>query len=213
MPVYELNNELVFPKPEFAEPDGLLAVGGDLSVERLLFAFSMGIFPWFASDNPILWWAPDPRFVIFPSKAKISKSLKKTSKQYQVKINSDFLAVISNCAEIERYDQDGTWITKEMIEAYYKLHKLGYGYSFETYFEDKLVGGLYGVLCGKVFIGESMFHKRTDASKTAFKSLIEFCIENDIKVIDCQFHTDHLEKLGGEYITRQNYMEILEKHF
>ncbi len=213
MPVFELNNEIIFPPPEYAEKDGLLAVGGDLRAERILFGFSLGIFPWYSNDDPILWWSPNPRYVIFPEKAKISKSNRKAATNFELKNNSDFETVIKKCAKIKRPDQQGTWITKEMKQAYIQLHKLDYAISFETYSGNMLVGGLYGVRCGQIFIGESMFHTKTNASKAAFSLLIDFCLKNQIKIIDCQFHTKHLESLGGEYITREKYQDYLERYF
>lgn len=213
MPIFELNDELIFPRVNNAEPDGLLAIGGDLRPERLLFAFSLGIFPWFSDADPILWWSPDPRFVIYPQKAKFSKSTQRSAKKFDIKINKNFKSVINSCSEISRKNQDGTWITQDMASAYYQLHKLGYAYSFEAYYDDILAGGLYGVLCGKIFIGESMFHNKTDASKVAFKALVIFCLTNNIQVIDCQFHTNHLERLGGEHITRNEYLNLLERYF
>ncbi|MDR2009749.1 MAG: leucyl/phenylalanyl-tRNA--protein transferase [Bacteroidales bacterium] len=211
MPVYQLIKEIAFPPVEEAEPDGLLAIGGDLSPERVLYALTLGIFPWFNENDPICWWSPDPRFVIFPEKAKISRSLKNDSKKFISKINYDFDSVIKNCSNIYREGQNGTWITKDIINCYSQLHNYGYAYSFESYYNNTLAGGLYGILLGKIFIGESMFHSKTNASKTAFLSLIEFCKEHDIKVIDCQFHTSHLESLGGEYISRKEYLEYLCK--
>jgi leucyl/phenylalanyl-tRNA--protein transferase len=211
MAIYELIEQIVFPPINEAEPDGLIAIGGDLSPKRVLYALTIGIFPWFNEDSPICWWTPDPRFIIFPEKAKISKSLKKEAKKFETIINSNFTSVIQNCAFVNRANQDGTWINKDIITCYTKLHEYGYAYSFETYCENKLVGGLYGVLLGKVFIGESMFHKETNASKVAFLRLVEFCLHNDIKIIDCQFHNKHLESLGGEYISRKEYSEYLSK--
>lgn len=210
MPIYELIDELVFPPISEAEPDGLLAIGGDLSPQRVLFALTIGIFPWFNEEEvDYLWWSPDPRFVVFPEKAKISKSLKHSCRKFTYKTNENFAAVISNCALSKRKDQPGTWISEEMIECYTSLHKYGYAMSFETYLGDELVGGLYGVDLGGVFIGESMFHKYTDASKAAFVLLVDYCKINDIKIIDCQLHTNLLESLGGEHISREKYSEFL----
>ncbi|MDD2635711.1 MAG: leucyl/phenylalanyl-tRNA--protein transferase [Bacteroidales bacterium] len=211
MPIYQLIPELVFPPIDEAEKDGLIAVGGDLSPERVLLALSLGIFPWFDDSDNILWWSPDPRYVIFPHKAKISKSTKQSAKKYNLKINTNFLSVISACASVKRHNQEGTWITEGIINAYYKLHEYGYAYSFETHKDNNLVGGLYGVLLGKIFIGESMFSLESNASKVAFMGLVEFCMKNDIKIIDCQFHTSHLESLGGEFISRKKYSDFLSK--
>lgn len=211
MAIYELIKPIVFPPVDEAEPDGLLAIGGDLSPERILYALTIGIFPWFNEGDPICWWSPDPRFIILPEKAKISKSLKKDHERFEIKINANFKNVISNCAKVPRKNQDGTWISKDIIDSYTKLHEYGYGYSFEAYYDKRLVGGLYGVLLGKVFIGESMFHVMSNASKVSFLELIEFCLKNDVKIIDCQFHTEHLQSLGGEYISRKEYLEYLVK--
>jgi len=211
MPIYELIDNIVFPNIDEAEPDGLIAIGGDLSPERVLYALTIGIFPWFNEGEPILWWSPDPRFVVFPEKARISKSLRRSSKNFTYKIDSDFEGVIGNCASSLRNGQDGTWITEGMKAAYKRLFELGYAMSFETYSENELVGGLYGVNLGGVFIGESMFHKKTDAGKTAFMLLVDYCINNDIKIIDCQLHTGLLESLGGENISRKEYSEYLTK--
>ncbi len=169
MPVYQLIPEIVFPPVEEAESDGLLAVGGDLSPERVLYGLSIGIFPWFNECDYIMWWAPDPRFVIFPDKAKISKSLKKSYKKFELKINNDFRAVIKACAEAPREEQDGTWIVPGMINTYTILHENGFALSFETYFDGKLVGGLYGVRIGQIFIGESMFSIVTTSSMSTFE--------------------------------------------
>ncbi len=211
MPIYELIDNIVFPDVNEAEPDGLLAIGGDLSAERVLFALTQGIFPWFSDGEPILWWAPDPRFVVFPDKVKISKSLRKSCSKFTYKIDSDFKSVIENCAKQSRNGQDGTWITAEMCSSYKKLHDYGFAMSFEAYSEGILAGGLYGVNLGGVFIGESMFHLKTDASKAAFCLLTDYCKNNDVKVIDCQLHTKLLESLGGENISRIEYSGYLTK--
>jgi leucyl/phenylalanyl-tRNA---protein transferase len=209
MPIYELIDDIVFPPVSEAEPDGLLAIGGDLSPARVLYALTQGIFPWFNGGEPILWWAPDPRFVLFPEKVKISKSLKQSSAKYTYHINKNFEAVITNCATVKRKGEPGTWITPEMKQCYMKLHELGYAASFESYIGDELVGGLYGVFLGSVFIGESMFHFKRDASKAAFGLLAQFCRDANVKVIDCQLQTPLLESLGGEFISREEYTEIL----
>lgn len=212
MTIYRLIDKIIFPPVDEAEEDGLLAVGGDLSPLRVLHAFSRGIFPWYTNDSPILWWSPDPRFVVFPEKIKISKSLRRSHKKFQHKINSNFEAVIKNCANIKRKNVTETWITDEMIKCFLKLHRAGYAYSFESYLNDELVGGLYGVKLGKVFIGESLFHKVTDASKSAFVILKEFCLEKDIKIIDCQMESELLRNFGGEHISRKEYIKYLIKY-
>lgn len=209
MAIYELIENIAFPEIEEAEPDGLLAIGGDLSPERVLYALTLGIFPWFNEGDPILWWSPDPRFVVFPEKVKISKSLKQSCKKFNYKINQNFHSVIENCSSINRKGQQGTWITESMKGCYSKLYEFGYAMSFESYFNNELVGGLYGVNLGGVFIGESMFHKTTDASKAAFVLLTDYCIQNKIYLIDCQLETSLLKSLGGENIPRKDYSKYL----
>ncbi len=211
MPVFYLNEELVFPPAELAEEEGLLAVGGDLSVERLLLAYSQGIFPWFSEENPILWWAPDPRLVLFPDEFKISRSLKQTIKKgvYDVTVNMAFHEVIAACAKTKRQGEKGTWITHEMIEAYTELHRLGYAHSIESWHNGKLVGGLYGVSLGSIFFGESMFSQMSDASKTAFAFLVERLKKSGCKLIDCQISTAHLISLGAREISRNEFMRLL----
>lgn len=211
MPIYELTDNIAFPDVEEAEPDGLLAIGGDLSAERVLYALTKGIFPWSGEGEPILWWAPDPRFVLFPEKTKISKSLSRSCSRFTYKIDEDFKSVIENCSKIPRAGQNGTWITNSMISCYQKLNEYGYAMSFEAYSDGVLAGGLYGVNLGEIFIGESMFHFKTDAGKAAFRLLAEYCIYYKIKLIDCQLHTDLLESLGGEKISRKEYSDYLTK--
>ena len=204
--------DLNFPSVEKATEEGLLGYSFDISVEQVLKALTIGIFPWYEEHTyPFLWWAPDPRFVVFPEKAKVSKSLKKSYKNFEYAINKNFEQVIFSCAKIKRKGQEGTWIDRNMLYIYIMLHRLGYGMSFETYFNGDLVGGLYGVNLGGVFIGESMFHTQTDASKSAFVHLVNYCLENNIHIIDCQLHTPLLESLGGEFISRANYSEYLRK--
>ncbi|EFK59457.1 leucyl/phenylalanyl-tRNA--protein transferase [Sphingobacterium spiritivorum] len=207
--IFQLDDQdLSFPHPKYAEEDGLLAVGGDLSPDRLLLAYNNGIFPWFSDDSPILWYAPHERFVIFPERLKVSKSMKQVLRkaEFKVTVNTVFEQVIRQCAKIERKDQDGTWITNDMIDAYIGLHKSGYAHAIEVWQEDQLVGGLYGVLIGQVFCGESMFSKVPNASKTALIHLFQFF---DLKFVDCQFHTDHLASMGGEMISQEDYLNIL----
>jgi leucyl/phenylalanyl-tRNA--protein transferase len=211
MPIYRLSNNLIFPCPSLSEEDGLLAIGGDLCTERLLLAYSNGIFPWFSDDEPILWWSPDPRFVLYPQDIKISHSMKKVIKknEYTVSFNACFRDVISNCSNTRK--ESGTWITHEMIEAYCSLHELGFAHSVETWHEGNLVGGLYGVSIGKCFFGESMFSTMSNASKVAFITLSKILEEKGFHVIDCQVHTNHLESLGATYISREKFLEIVEK--
>lgn len=207
--IFQLDDQdLSFPHPKYAEEDGLLAVGGDLSPDRLLLAYNNGIFPWFSDDSPILWYAPHERFVIFPERLKVSKSMKQVLRkaEFKVTVNTAFEQVIRQCAKIERKDQDGTWITNDMIDAYIGLHKSCYAHAIEVWQEDQLVGGLYGVLIGQVFCGESMFSKVPNASKTALIHLFQFF---DLKFVDCQFHTDHLASMGGEMISQEDYLNIL----
>lgn len=202
----------LFPDPDKADPDGLLAIGGNLSVNILINAYSQGIFPWYNKEMPVLWWCPDPRLVLFPEKLKISKSLRHTIKQkkYLVRIDNNFEKVIEYCASSKRKGQEGTWITKEMKDAYIKLYKEGYAHSFETYYNDKLVGGLYGVSLGRTFFGESMFYKMTDASKVALYYLVEQIKKWNFHFIDAQQSTQHMKMLGAEEISRKEFLRILK---
>ena len=211
MPVFQLPEEIVFPKPELAGPNGLLAVGGDLSAERLITAYANGIFPWYSEGQPVLWWSPDPRLVLFPKEFKRHKNLRRLVQKgrFQVTINRAFEKVIAACSRIERPGQEGTWITGEMINAYIRLHKLGYAWSVETWLGDELAGGLYGVALGKVFFGESMFHRVTDASKVALWHLVDFLLENGFKLIDAQQDTPHLRSLGARTIPREEFLKLL----
>ena len=209
----------IFPNVELAltEPDGLLAVGGDLSVERLTSAYQQGIFPWYSEGQPILWWSPDPRMVLQPRDIKISRSLAKTirNKTFNVTFDTHFRNVITACSEsrLEKGKlQDETWILDEMIEAYVKLHEAGYAHSVECWQDDKLVGGLYGVAIGKVFFGESMFSRVSDASKVAFVTLAQQLEQWGFKLIDCQVYTSHLESLGASMITRKNFLIALKQY-
>jgi len=210
--MYFLSKELYFPPVEEANYEGILAVGGDLSIERLLLAYTNGIFPWYDSDDPILWWAPPQRMVVNPKDYKAPKSLRNIINRniFEVTINQDFTAVISNCQKIERKGQDGTWISKEIIDSYTKLHQKGKAISFEVWQNNELVGGLYGVDLGHVFCGESMFSKVPNASKVAFVKLIDYLKERNYLLLDCQVHNDHLEKLGAFEISRDLFMKILQ---
>lgn len=204
-----LNQDIKFPSVNEATQDGLLAIGGDLSVERLIYAYKNGIFPWFSSDEPILWWSPNPRFVLFPEKLKVSKSMKQVlrNKAYEVTVNKDFRAVITECSKIKRAGQTDTWITNDMIEAYVQLHELGYAKSVEVWDENELIGGFYGVdLHNGIFCGESMFSVKSNASKIAF---ITFIQNTNYKLIDCQVYTNHLESLGAEEISRDAFLSYL----
>ena len=201
--------ELIFPHPSLAEEDGLLAIGGDLSEERLVLAYQHGIFPWFSEGDPICWFAPHERCVIFPEKVKVSKSMKKILADQVFRVTKDqaFEQVIVNCAETPRMGQDGTWITDDMQNAYINLHKKGWAHSVEVWFGDELAGGLYGLEINQVFCGESMFSKMSNASKTA---LIWLCRSNNYQLIDCQVPNDHLMSLGAEMIAREEYTAILQ---
>ena len=213
MPIYWLTEELIFPPVEGADEDGVLALGGDLSSERLLLAYKTGVFPWYNEDEPIVWWAPNPRFVLYPNKLKVSKSMRSllNKKAFRVSMNSAFDEVISNCKTISRNDQNGTWIDQEMKNAYTKLHKEGWVHSVETWQNDVLVGGLYGVCIGKCFFGESMFTKVSNASKYAFITLVNFLKNKGFELIDCQVHSPHLESLGAELITMERFQNYLKQ--
>lgn len=213
MPVFRLTSELAFPSPECADPDGLLAVGGDLSVKRLLLAYSLGIFPWYSKGSPILWWSPDPRLVLFPSELKVSRSLRQSMKKerFRVTFNSDFEAVIRNCAHVRRRGQRGTWITEEMIRAYIGLHRAGFALSAESWSDGELAGGLYGVRLGRAFFGESMFAKETDASKTAFVHLVGKLRDDGCAIIDCQVATEHLRRFGAREVSRSEFLRLLKE--
>ncbi|MBW2493225.1 MAG: leucyl/phenylalanyl-tRNA--protein transferase [Deltaproteobacteria bacterium] len=213
MPVYRLTNELIFPDPEDADPSGLLAVGGDLGAERLLLAYSMGIFPWYEDGLPILWHSPDPRMVLLPDQLRVSRSLRKAQRgcDLEIRLDSDFEAVIRACARAPRDGQDGTWITDAMIDAYLRLFELGCAHSAETWQGDELVGGLYGVSLGGCFFGESMFARSANASKVAFATLVEQLARWEFDLIDCQVHTEHLARFGATEWPRSRFLEVLEK--
>lgn len=205
---FQLNeNETGFPDPNLAEEDGLLAIGGDLSLERLLNAYSNGIFPWFSEGDPILWYSPHQRCVIYPERIRITKSMKKilSDDSFRITLNHAFPDVILNCATSSRKDQDGTWITSEMQRAYINLHQNGYAHSIEVWQQNELVGGLYGVKVNQVFCGESMFSKVSNASKAALIYLTQL----NIKLIDCQMPNDHLMSMGAEMISRNDYEKVL----
>jgi len=211
--VFALDEQLLFPPVELAEPDGLLAIGGDLSVERLLLAYRSGIFPWYEGDH-ILWWCPDPRFVLFPSELKVSKSMKQLIRKnvFDFTINKAFKEVIQECKKIKRSGQQGTWITDEMEKAYIRMHELGWAVSAEAWKNDELVGGLYGIRLENIFFGESMFSKETNASKWAFMKLTEQLKSEGIKLIDCQVYTEHLESLGARMISREEFIKTLKNN-
>ncbi|EJG00632.1 MULTISPECIES: leucyl/phenylalanyl-tRNA--protein transferase [Flavobacterium] len=212
--MYYLFNDLYFPPVTEADEEGILAIGGDLSPERLLLAYKSGIFPWFNEGEPILWWAPDPRMVLFFDELAISKSMRKilNKKMFKVTYNKNFKEVILNCQQIKREGQDGTWISDEMIEAYCKLNEEGVAKSVEVWQDDVLVGGLYGIDLGKgnIFCGESMFSKVSNASKTAFIALALYLKKENYKLLDCQVYNPHLESLGCREIDRDEFMSILK---
>lgn len=211
MPVFKLDESISFPPPQMAREDGLLAVGGDLSPERLLLAYHLGIFPWYSPGEPILWWAPTPRMVLFPDDFHLSRSLARTIRRKTFKITFDrnFPAVIRNCAEVRQSRGEGTWLGDEMIGAYRKLHELGYAHSVECWRGDELQGGLYGVSLGSVFFGESMFSLAPDASKVTMAALVKQLILWEFDLIDCQIHNPHLESLGAAEIPGEEFWERL----
>lgn len=212
MAVYELSDEIIFPNPELSEEDGLLAFGGDLSIDRLLLAYSNGIFPWYNEGEPIMWWCPKPRFILKPEEIRISKSMKKIIKkgQFKVTINKDFQGVISNCKAM-RENNEGTWITDEMKEAYINLFNNGFAVSVETYLNDELVGGLYGVVIGRCYFGESIFSKVSNASKIALITLAERLKELNFEFIDCQVYTPHLESMGAKMVPWEEFKSMIER--
>lgn len=212
MPIFQLTEDLVFPHPKFANDDGILAVGGDLSVNRLILSYKNGIFPWFNEDDPIIWWSPDPRCVLFTDNIKISKSMRQllSKNEFDVTLDNNFVDVISNCGKTKRKGQKGTWITEEMRFAYLELHKQGFAHSVEVWNNSELVGGLYGVFIGKTFFGESMFAKKSNTSKYGFIKLVEALNKSDVSLIDCQTTTEHLISLGAEEINRDRFLQLLE---
>jgi len=208
MAIYKLCDELIFPDPSQAEDEGLLAVGGDLRLDRILLAYSMGIFPWYSDGQPLLWWSPNPRAILIPDQVHISKSLRRTIKnhKFSVRFDTQFADVIRNCSTTKRDGQGGTWITDEMIAAYCGLHGAGFAHSVETYHQEELVGGLYGISLGKAFFGESMFSHQTDASKIALVMLAELTGRLGFDFIDCQLPTEHLSSMGADEISREDYL-------
>jgi leucyl/phenylalanyl-tRNA--protein transferase len=213
MAVYLLPEEPVFPPVDEAEPDGLIAIGGDLSVERLIHAYSLGIFPWFMENDEVFWFSPDPRMILFPDQLNIPESLKRVirSNKFVIKFDTVFDQVIQKCAEVRRPGQDGTWISPGFIEAYIALHKQGFAHSVEVFYHDKLAGGLYGVSLGSAFFGESMFYTMNNASKVAFLALVNHCRQFGFKFIDCQVETPHMRALGASLIDRKGYLALLEE--
>ncbi len=212
MPIFQLPRDIVFPDPDFAEPDGLLAVGGDLSPKRLLAAYRLGIFPWYSEGEPLLWWSPAPRLVLIPEEFHCPKRLARTVRQgvFTVTMDKDFSSVITNCATTRVKSGEGTWITSAMREAYITLHERGYAHSVECYLEGKLVGGLYGVCIDRIFFGESMYSTVSNASKVALAALVRQCIIRRIKIIDCQMTTAHLLKFGAKEVSRARFQNFLK---
>lgn len=208
-----LNGKSAFPPLSQAlrEPNGLIAIGGELSYQRLLSAYKQGIFPWFSEGEPILWWSPDPRMVLFPAEASISRSLRKVIRQqpFEIRINSAFEAVITACAQTARPGQDGTWILPEMIDAYLRLHRMGYAHSVEAWQDGQLAGGCYGIKIGSMFYGESMFHHVSNASKVAFAAMLEWLRSEQVGMIDCQMYTPLLASFGGREIPRDQFIAEL----
>ena len=211
MPVYRLTRALAFPPPEKASDEGLLAIGGDFSPERLILAYSQGIFPWPHQDAPLLWFSPDPRFVLLPSQVHLHKSLRKQIRRapYSIRFDTAFETVIRACARAPRPGQDGTWITDDLIAGYEQLFRSGFAHSIEAWRGDTLVGGLYGVSLGRMFFGESMFAEEEDASKIAFATLVAHLRRWDFAAIDCQVPTDHLARFGAERLTRKDFLALL----
>ena len=210
--MYIVSKKLEFPPVENANEEGLLAVGGDLSPERLLLAYKSGIFPWYNDDAIIMWWSPDPRMILRPREVKISKSMRKILKSdsFQLTKNKSFQEVIRNCSQIERKAQDGTWITQKMQNAYGKLHQMGKAVSYEVWQDTTLVGGLYGIDLGHVFCGESMFSKVSNASKFAFIKMAQELESKNYLMVDCQMYTDHLASLGAKEVPRETFLELLK---
>ncbi|MDP9230286.1 MAG: leucyl/phenylalanyl-tRNA--protein transferase [Bacteroidota bacterium] len=212
MPLFPLNREFVFPAVELADADGLLAIGGDLQPQRLLLAYKHGIFPWY-TEPPVLWWCPDPRFILMPDELRISRSMQKVfkKKQFDFTVNKAFNQVIKHCKTVNRAGQTGTWITEEMEEAYINLHRLGFAHSSEAWMNGELVGGMYGIKLGKVFFGESMFSTATNASKFVFIKYVEELKREGVKLFDCQVYTSHLESLGARMLPRKDFTKILRQ--
>lgn len=212
--MYKLSNALEFPHPKYADEDGFLAFGGDLSPQRLLLAYANGIFPWYNPEDPILWWSPDPRMLLFPDNLKVSKSMRKVLQRnyFDICYDTAFEEVIRACAAVPRTGQEGTWITEDILQAYIKMHELGFAHSVEAWQDGQLVGGLYGISLGKCFFGESMFAKVSNASKAAFISMVQKLTRLDFKLIDCQIYTKHLASLGASEIPREVFLEYLAEN-
>lgn len=214
MPIYQLTADYAFPDPAGAE-EGIAAIGGDLNPERIIVAYLQGIFPWYNTNDPIIWWSPDPRCVLFPQEIKISKSMRQLFKKqfYKVTFDQQFSAVIQNCANLRYENREDTWLNNKMIESYTLLHEMGFAHSVEVWNDqNELVGGLYGLAMGKCFFGESMFFTQANASKYGFIALVQKLIENDYELIDCQVYNSHLESLGATMIPRDIFLSLLDTH-
>ena len=213
MPVFYLTDDHIFPPPHLAEKEGLLAVGGDLSEDRLLLAYRMGIFPWYSDEEPVLWWSPDPRLVLYPKEIKVSKTLKKIIKKEKFHITMDqaFAEVIRECAQIRVDNNEGTWINEDMMKAYFRLHQSGYAHSVEAWYEGGLSGGLYGVSLGKSFFGESMFARKSNASNVALVKLVEYLAALSFDMVDCQVRTEHMIRFGAREIPRDLFLQQLNE--
>jgi leucyl/phenylalanyl-tRNA--protein transferase len=213
MSLFVINSDLSFPPVHLAEPEGLLAIGGDLLPERLILAYKNGIFPWYEGEH-ILWWSPDPRFVLFPEELRVSKTAKGLLKknEFEFTINKAFTQVIRNCKKIARPGQEGTWITDEVERAFTTMHQLGYAHSAEVWKDGELAGGLYGIRMGKVFFGESMFSKYSNASRIAFIKYVQHLQQDGVTLIDCQVYTEYLESLGARMISRKDFTEMLREY-
>ncbi len=213
-PLLDWDQVFNFPDPESADEDGIVAVFGNLSPGFLISGYSQGLFPWYGPNEPIFWHSPDPRFVVFPEKVIVKKSMKKFLDKTSFRVTCDhaFIKVVENCSKVKRPHQKGTWIVREMIEAYLRLHSLGFAHSFETWDGNRLVGGLYGVSIGAMFFGESMFHLESNASKTAFITMVPWLINRGIQLIDSQVYTEHVSSLGGEEIPRRTYLKLLHEY-
>jgi len=213
MPVYQLSGKLGFPPPHLAAKEGLLAVGGDLTRARLLLAYRLGIFPWYSDGEPILWWSPDPRLVLYPDELKVSKSLNKIINKgtFNVTVDRAFERVIKDCARVRLENREGTWIVDDMVSAYCRLHEAGFAHSLEAWAGDRLAGGLYGVSLGKCFFGESMFTRISNASKVAFVTLVKHLKSLDFAMVDCQIATGHLTRFGAREISRARYLDELNE--
>ena len=211
MTVFLLSKEIAFPPPQFASPEGLLAIGGDLSQQRLLLAYSLGIFPWFSNEDPIMWWSPDPRLVLYPEEIKVSKSLKKVIRKgmFHITMDTAFMRVVDSCAQTRVLNGEETWIVEDMVKAYCELHESGFAHSVEAWHQGSLAGGLYGVSLGRCFFGESMFTRVTNASKVAFVALTEYVKSLSFHMIDCQVRTEHLIRFGAREIPRFRFLEEL----